>query len=72
MAERRDETLMGFGKSDSGQRLFDLLERLGMSLREWASHDTVQQRYLMSAHGERVRREDEKNQEAERRAKRAR
>lgn len=57
---------MGFGESDSGQQLFDLLERLGMSLREWAKHDTVQQRYLTSAHAERTRREENERQKAKR------
>lgn len=57
---------MGFGESDAGQQLFDLLERLGMSLREWATHDTVQQRYLTSAHTERMRREENERKKAER------
>lgn len=63
---------MGFGRSDLGQQLFDLLERLGMSFLEWAEHDTIQQRYLRSAHAERIRREEEESEESERRAKRAR
>lgn len=57
---------MGFGQSDAGQQLFDLLERLGMSLREWAKHDTVQQRYLTSAHTERIQREENERKKAER------
>lgn len=61
----------GFGASDLGQQLFDLLERLGMSLNEWAEHDTIQQRYLRAAHTERQRREDQRKKESERRAKRA-
>lgn len=63
---------MGFGRSDHGQQLFSLLDRLGMSLVEWSKHDIVQQRYLMSAHAERNRREEEQQEKAERRAKRGR
>lgn len=63
---------MGFAESDLGQQLFDLLERLGMSLREWAEHDTVQQRYLQSAHVERLKREKKGRDKAERKAKRVR
>lgn len=63
---------MGFGRSDLGQQLFDLLERLGMSLREWAEHDTIQQRYLRAAHAERIRREEEQREQSKRRAKRGR
>lgn len=63
---------MGFGRSDLGQQLFDLLERLGMSLREWAKHDTIQQQYLRSAHAERLQREEEQRNKSERQAKRAR
>lgn len=62
---------MGFGRSDAGQQLFDLLERLGMSLREWADHDTIQQRYLTSAHAERIEREENERQKAKRKSKRA-
>lgn len=62
---------MGFGRSDAGQQLFDLLERLGMSLREWSEHDTVQQRYLTSAHTERIQREENERKKAKRKSKRA-
>lgn len=60
---------MGFAKSDHGQQLFSLLDRLGMSLVDWAEHDIIQQRYLMAAHEERNRRENEEREKQKRRAR---
>lgn len=48
---------MGFGKSKQGQQLFSVLDRLNMSLRDWAAHDILQQRYLIAAVNARLERE---------------
>lgn len=57
-------TPTGFGRSDLGLGIWEILGHLGMTLEEWGETDIVQRRYYRAAYSEKSDRQEEAQRNA--------